>query len=241
MVVDVEVRREAGAGELRLVPASRRAAGSRTSQRTPRSHRRRALAGGVQRQQRPRGLRRGARPRARSTPDRRTSGSPRPSRRRRSGARSSQATARRIASGRRRDPGGDQGRHGGAGPVHVVDAPAPEPRAVGLLGVAAATDPALRARLLALARARRASRPTWAVTSAVGGSITSPKSQNGRSRISAPAVVGVERRPSRRRELCIPTEPARRRGRSPAGRRRRRDASTARSASTTSAVSSMSG
>ena len=37
---------------------------------------------------------------------------------------------------------------------------------------------------------------TWAVTSALGGSITSPKSQNGRSRHERAGVVDVERRPA---------------------------------------------
>ena len=133
VVVQVEVAREAGSGELRLVPGAVRALGFRQPADPALGGLAVALAGGEQREQRPRGLRRGGR--ALAGPGRRVVVGaqvlapaavgvlvrPQPGDR---------TADRRLA---RLDPGGDQGGHDRARAVDVVRAPAAEPGPVGLL------------------------------------------------------------------------------------------------------------
>ncbi len=85
------------------------------------------------------------------------------------------APDRRVGDGQ---PGGGEGGHDRARAVDVVDAPAAEPRAAGLLLREEPVDAAEGARVAARPSWASIS-TTWAVTSADGGSTTSPKSQNG--------------------------------------------------------------
>ena len=177
MVVDVEVAGEAGAGEAGLVPGAVRLL--RVDQpRHAAAHGLGRRAGGEQRQQRPGGLR---------------------------GGRRAAAAATRVVVGAqvlapaavlvlvRLEPGDGRADRGcgagqpaatsagtaGAGAVDVVGAPAPEPRAVRLLGGEQPLDAAPGRRSSASGPSRASISTTCAVTSALGGSITSPKSQNG--------------------------------------------------------------
>ena len=220
MVVDVEVAGEAGAGVLRLVPAAVGRAGSRRASRRraapPRERSPAACSASsahavceavLGAAPDPRGVVVGAR-------------CPRPSRRRRSGGASSQRTARRMRGSAGATPAATSAGHGGAGAVDVVDAPAAEPGAVGLLlgdqpgeRRAAPASPSASPSAASISSA-------CAVTSALGGSITSPKSQNGSSRTIAPRVVGVERAPA---AVARPASPrSSRRARAIAARRRAR-------------------
>ena len=99
-------------------------------------------------------------------------------------------------------PGGDQRGDRGAGAVHVVDAPAPEPRAVLLLSCRAASRCPPGARLRPARPTAASISITWAVTSALGGSITSPKSQNGTSRTRL-WQLSASNAPQPPSELCI--------------------------------------
>ena len=239
VVVDVEVAGEAGAGVLVLVPAAVAALRS-TSQATPRVDRVGVGVDREQREQRPRGLRRGRRRRGRATRGRRRSAGPRPSRRRRSGACSSQRTARARVSESR---------------VGARPRPAPaRPRRCRRRSwrpsgrTTSRRPPGRRAASARRAGRTRASRQpacasistTCAVTSADGGSITAPKSQNG-SFSTRRRVLSASNAPQPPSRDCMPTTHS---SAALDGRCARRAASSdpvRRSASTTSAVSSMSG
>ena len=185
----------------RARPSRRRGVGCAPAS-APRAVRARALAGGVEREQSPGGLRR----RARTATD---------PRRVVVGARVLSPAAVLVLVrleppdrppdrlGIRRHAGDDERRDRGAGPVHVVDAPAAEPRSVELLGAEQPVDAAPRGG--PKPRPSRASTSTaWAVTSALGGSITSPKSQNGSSRIR-PRQLSASNAAQPPSELCMPS------------------------------------
>ena len=123
-----------------------------------------------------------------------------------------------------------------AAAVHVVGAPPAEPRTVVLLDAQQPVHTALGDSVAGQPSAASIS-TTCAVTSADGGSITAPKSQNGSLVVSVLGVVGVERAPAavlglhadQPAHTSVDARPAR-----PAW-------SVLRNASTTSAVSSVSG
>ena len=102
------------------------------------------------------------------------------------------------------DAGGDKRGHDRAGAVDVVRAPAAEPRTVGLLRVeqpphAASAPPRVCAMPLCPSIST-----TCAVTSADGGSITAPKSQNGTFSTSR-RVLSASNAPQPPSRDCMPT------------------------------------
>ena len=216
-----------------------------TSQVTPRStgpvHRPRgggSFARGEQREQGPPGLRRGARRPVRSMPGPGRTACPLPSRRRRSGELASQRTARRIRpsvggtpAATARGPPRRCRRHGWRPTVRTTIRPAP------VRGSASASP--RRARSSRANPSPASISTTWAVTSARGGSITSPKSQNGMRPAERRGCCRRRTRPSPRRRLhaerpALAPFDGRVHARSRRARARRR-------ARMTSAVSSMSG
>ena len=95
------------------------------------------------------------------------------------------------------DAGRDQRRHHRPGAVDVVGAPATEPGSVGLLVRRSSHRTPRRGAVgCRPVRAPASISTTWAVTSADGGSITAPKSQNGSFVDELAGVVGVERAPA---------------------------------------------
>ena len=177
VVVEVEVTREPGAGELRLVPGP--VASLVLGQPAdPGVRGRPGATGREQREQRPRGLRRGGRAMARQG-------------RVVVGAHVLAPAAvgvlmllqpgHRAADGRlaRLHPGGDQRGHHRAGAVDVVGAPPAEPGAVGSPAPAAARPRRAGPPGCRPGRTAASASTTCAVTSAEGGSVTAPKSQNG--------------------------------------------------------------
>ena len=116
-----------------------------------------------------------------------------------------------------RDAGGDERRHGGAGAVDVVAPQRPNQEPSGSCSRSSQSIPRRAAGVLARVPRTASISTTCAVTSALGGSMTSPKSQNGSFADELAACCRRRTRPSRRRcTACrASTRPRARRPRRP--------------------------
>ena len=101
----------------------------------------------------------------------------------------------------------DQRGHHGAGAVDVVGAPPAEPGAVRLLRRRAATRRRAGTARLSASPSAASISTTCAVTSADGGSITAPKSQNG-SLLASSRVLSASNAPQPPSRDCMPTTQA---------------------------------